>query len=201
MKRCPQAAAGLVSATRAEAAYPAAIRALALGATLTFMPSAHAGPPLLDFSRPEVVRDLRIVNDSVMGGASTSRLIQTGAGVRFEGEVSLENNGGFASFRGPVRVPAESAGLLAKVRGDGQRYKLILKLDDSTTTAQYQAAFIAPGEWQTLRFVPAGFAAVFRGRAVAAPAVRFVDVQSVGVMISDMQPGAFRLELSDIRAD
>jgi len=179
----------------------AAIRVLALGATVTFMPSAHAEPPLLDFSRPEVVRDLKVVNDSVMGGTSTSRLIETGAGVRFEGEVSLENNGGFASFRGPVRVPGESAGLLAKVRGDGQRYKLILKLDDSTSTAQYQAAFIAPREWETLRFVPADFAAVFRGRAVAAPAVRFVDVQYVGVLISDMQSGAFSLELSDIRVD
>lgn len=184
-----------------EAAYPAAIRALALAATLTFMPSAHAGPPLLDFSRPEVVREFRIVNDAVMGGVSTSKLSQTGAGVRFEGEVSLENNGGFASFRGPVRFPVESAGLLATVRGDGQRYKLILKLDDSTSTAQYQTVFVAPREWQTLRFVPPDFAAVFRGRAVAAPVVRLVDVQYFGALISDKQSGAFRLELRDVRAD
>ena len=174
---------------------------LAITATLTLMPSAHAGPPLLDFSRPEVVRDFRVVNDAVMGGVSTSRLGQTAAGMRFEGEVSLENNGGFASFRGPVRFPVESAGLLATVRGDGQRYKLILKLDDSTSTAQYQAAFVAPGEWQTLRFVPADFAAVFRGRAVAAPVVRFVDVQYVGILISDKQSGPFWLELRDIKAD
>lgn len=174
---------------------------LAITATLTLMPSAHAGPPLLDFSRPEVVRDFRVVNDAVMGGVSTSRLGQTAAGMRFEGEVSLENNGGFASFRGPVRFPVESAGLLATVRGDGQRYKLILKLDDSTSTAQFQAAFVAPGEWQTLRFVPADFAAVFRGRAVAAPVVRFVDVQYVGILISDKQSGPFWLELRDIKAD
>ena len=174
---------------------------LSLAATLTFMPSARAGPPLLDFSRPEVVREFRVVNDAVMGGVSTSRLGQTAAGMRFEGEVSLENNGGFASFRGPVRFPVESAGLLATVRGDGQRYKLILKIDDNTGTAQYQAAFVAPGEWQTLRFVAADFAAVFRGRAVAAPVVRFVDVQYVGVLISDKQSGAFRLELRDIEAE
>ena len=144
---------------------------------------------------------MRIVNDVVMGGASTSRLSQTDAGVRFEGEVSLENNGGFASFRGPVRIPAETAGLLATVRGDGQRYKLILKLDDSTSTAQYQAVFVAPREWQTLRFVPADFTAVFRDRAVTAPVLRFVDVQYFGALISDRQSGTFRLELRDIRAD
>lgn len=177
------------------------IRALALVTTLTFMPSAHAGTPLLDFSRPEVVRDFRIVNDDVMGGISTSRLSQTGTGLRFEGKVSLENNGGFASFRGPVRIPVESAGLLVTVRGDGQRYKLILKLDDSTSTAQYQAAFVAPREWQTLRFFPTDFTAVFRGRAVTAPVLRFVDVQYFGALISDRQSGAFSLELRDIRAE
>jgi len=165
------------------------------------MPPVHAGPPLVDFSRPEVVREFRIINDAVMGGISTSRLSPTAAGVRFEGEVSLENNGGFASLRGPVRFPVESAGLLATVRGDGQRYKLILKLDDSTGTAQYQAAFVAPREWQTLRFVPADFAPAFRGRAVAAPVVRFADVKYLGALISDQQAGAFWLELRDIKAD
>ena len=39
----------------------------------------------------------------------------------FEGAVSLENNGSFASVRGPLRIPAESAALLLKVRGDGKR--------------------------------------------------------------------------------
>ncbi len=133
------------------------------------MPPAHAGPPLLDFSSAEVVRAFRVINDGVMGGVSTSRLSSAAGAMRFEGEVSLENNGGFASFRGPVRFPAESAALLLTVRGDGQRYKLTLKLDDSPGTAQYQAAFVAPREWQTLRFEPADFAASFRGRAVAAP--------------------------------
>jgi hypothetical protein len=165
------------------------------------MPSVTAGPPLVDFSRPEIVREFRIINDAVMGGISTSRLSPTATGVRFEGDVSLENNGGFASFRGPVRFPVESAGLLATVRGDGQRYKLILKLDDRPSAAQYQAAFVAPREWQTLRFVPDDFAAVFRGRAVAAPLVRFIDVQYLGALISDKQSGAFWLELSDIKAE
>ena len=87
------------------------------------------------------------------------------------------------------------------MRGDGQRYKLTLKLDDSTGTAQYQAAFVAPPEWQTLRFNPADFAASFRGLAVVAPIVRLVEVQYVGLLISDKQSGAFRIELKDIRAE
>jgi monofunctional biosynthetic peptidoglycan transglycosylase len=165
------------------------------------MPSAHAGPPLLDFSSPEVVRAFRVINDGVMGGLSTSRLSPAAGAMLFEGDVSLENSGGFASFRGPVRFPAESAALLVTVRGDGQRYKLTLKLDNSTSTAQYQAAFVAPREWQTLRFKPTDFAASFRGRAVAAPIVRFADVQYFGLLISDKQSGAFRVELKDVKTE
>lgn len=119
----------------------------------------------------------------------------------FEGEVSLDNNGGFASMRGPVRFPAQSAALLVTVRGDGQRYKLTLKLDDSTSTPQYQAAFVAPREWQTLRFEAADFAASYRGRAIVAPIVRFVDVQYIGLLISDKQSGPFKIELKDVRAE
>lgn len=190
-----------VGYTRVEVAYPASFKAFTLAAILMLVPSVNAGAPLLDFSRSEVVRELRIVNDAVMGGISTSKLSQTDAGVRFAGDLSLENNGGFASFRGQVRIPVEPTMLLATVRGDGQRYKLTLKLDDSSKSAQYQAAFVAPREWQTLRFSPADFAAVFRGRSVAAPVLRFVDVQYLGVMISDRQLGAFWLELIDIKAE
>jgi len=53
--------------------YPGAFRAVAVAATLTLMPSAHAGPPQLDFSSPEVVRAFQVANDGVMGGVSTSR--------------------------------------------------------------------------------------------------------------------------------
>lgn len=181
--------------------YSGAIHAVALGATLTLMPFAHADPPLLDFSSSEAVQTFRVINDAVMGGVSTSRLSSTGRAMVFEGDVSLVNNGGFASLRGPVRFPAGSAALLLTMRGDGQRYKLTLKLDDSTGTAQYQAAFVAPREWQTLRFKPADFAASFRGRAVVAPIVRLVEVQYAGLLISDKQSGAFRIELKDIRAE
>lgn len=167
--------------------------------TLTLMPFTSAGPPLLDFSSPDVVRTFQVINDGVMGGLSTSRLNLASGSMSFEGEVSLENNGGFASFRGPVRFPADSNVLLLAMRGDGRRYKLTLKLNDDPRTAQYQAAFVAPQEWKTLRFRPADFQASFRGRAVAAPPVRFVDARYVGLLISDKQSGQFAIELREIR--
>ncbi|GAA4411999.1 CIA30 family protein [Quisquiliibacterium transsilvanicum] len=156
---------------------------------------------MLDFSDQSVAAEFRVINDGVMGGVSNSRLSQIDGALRFEGQVSLDNNGGFASFRGPLRVPAGAAALLVTLRGDGQRYKLTLKLDDSNATAQYQARFSAPREWTTLRFSPADFTASFRGRPVAAPPLDFGGVRSVGVLISDGQAGAFRVELRTLRAE
>jgi NADH dehydrogenase [ubiquinone] 1 alpha subcomplex assembly factor 1 len=162
------------------------------------MTSAFAGPPLLDFSSQDAVRAFQVINDGVMGGLSRSRLRPASGGLSFEGEVSLENNGGFASFRGPVRIPAGTTALLLTVRGDGRRYKLTLRLDDDTGSAQYQAAFVASPEWTTVRFQPADFQASFRGRAVAAPPVRFVDVRYMGLLISDRQSGPFTIELREL---
>jgi NADH dehydrogenase [ubiquinone] 1 alpha subcomplex assembly factor 1 len=186
---------------RHEASIVGAVDAFALGATLSPMQPAHAGSPLPDFTRPEVVRAFRIINDGVMGGVSASRLSPVAGAMLFEGEISLEKNGGFASFRGAVRLPAESAALLLTVRGDGQRYKLTLKLDESTGSAQYQATFVAQRAWRTLRFEPADFTASFRGRAVAAPMVRFADVRYFGLLISDRQSGPFKIELKEIGAE
>jgi monofunctional biosynthetic peptidoglycan transglycosylase len=156
---------------------------------------------MLDFSSPDVVRTFRVINDGIMGGLSRSILDPASGCLSFTGEVSLENNGGFASFRGPVRFPADAKALLLTVRGDGRRYKLTIKLDDDAGTAQYQAAFVASQEWKTLRFLPADFQASFRGRAVAALPVQFADVRYVGLLISDKQSGPFTIELKEIRTE
>ena len=99
---------------------------------------------------------------------------------------------------GPLRVAAGARALLLAVRGDGQVYKLSLKADDSNATGQYQASFTVPREWTSLRFVPTDFAASFRGRALAAPTIVLGEVQTVGLLITDKQVGAFRIEVRSI---
>jgi hypothetical protein len=160
------------------------------------------GPtPVIDFSDADTVRAFRVVNDGVMGGVSDSRLAMVDGALRFEGSVSLANGGGFASFRGPARLPAGASALSVTLRGDGQRYKLVLKRDDDGSTPQYQAPFVAPREWTSVRFAPADFSATFRGRPVAAPPLAFGEVRALGVLISDRQAGPFRLELGQVRAE
>ncbi len=77
-------------------------------------PSAGAAPPdgsdvvLVDLSNPGEVATWTTVNDPVMGGRSTSAVTFGNGGLVFSGTLSLENNGGFASARGPEDpIPGE----------------------------------------------------------------------------------------------
>ena len=58
---------------------------------------------LLNSSLMKTENQWRIVNDDVMGGLSSSKVIVKDDKITFSGNVSFENNGGFASLRSPVK--------------------------------------------------------------------------------------------------
>ena len=73
----------------------------------------------------------RAVNDGVMGGVSSGRMVATPDGLRFEGMLSLENNGGFASVRRLVNDDLSRADRVRiEVRGDGRSYQFRLRRGD-----------------------------------------------------------------------
>jgi hypothetical protein len=141
-----------------------------------------------------------------MGGVSVSRLWHDPAGhAVFEGTVSLERNGGFASVRSrplDLGIPGATAFLL-EARGDGKRYKLNLRTDDAFDGVNYQAAFQAPeGTWTLVRVPLSGFLPTFRGRRVpGAPPLDPARVRQAGLMIADGQAGSFALALRSIRVE
>jgi len=74
--------------------------------------------------------DWFVVNDTVMGGLSESRLVVGAHSVEFKGDVSLRNNGGFASVRTPFNLENKNAEQLSVVvKGDGKQYQLRLRVD------------------------------------------------------------------------
>lgn len=58
--------------------------------------------PLMDLREPRALDAWRPLHDGVMGGVSSGSAAATADGARFDGRLSLENNGGFASFRADV---------------------------------------------------------------------------------------------------
>jgi monofunctional biosynthetic peptidoglycan transglycosylase len=184
------------------------MRSLALVTCLTLIAGAGAMAEerkLYDFTDPEAAAGWVAVHDVVMGGLSSGGLEATEAGsMLFEGVVSLENNGGFASIRSKPGSHDLSAydGIVIRFRGDGKRYKLNLKSDSSFDGVMYRVPFeTVDGEWQELRFPFAEFRATFRGRFVPdAPPLDPARITTFGLLISDKQEGPFRMEISGIGA-
>jgi NADH dehydrogenase [ubiquinone] 1 alpha subcomplex assembly factor 1 len=164
--------------------------------------TTHADDPriLLDFVSGDDLSLFSAVGDAVMGGVSTGRLARGAAGTAvFEGEVSLDRGGGFASVRSRQRewdIRGATAFLL-RVRGDGKRYRFNVRTPGGPAAFRYEAAFEAPaGRWTEVRIPLASLSGKVFGRPV--PQARPPDpgrIQCLGFMISDRQAGPFRLEI------
>jgi monofunctional biosynthetic peptidoglycan transglycosylase len=146
-----------------------------------------------------------IVNDGVMGGISRSRLSLSGEGTAlFEGFLSLENNGGFASVRTrPERLPtAGTSRLVVRLRGDGREYQLRIRTSRAFDGVAYRWSFTAPaGEWAVLEAPYREFVPTFRGRILRdVPPIAPEKIRQLGLMIADKKEGPFRLEVDWIRA-
>jgi monofunctional biosynthetic peptidoglycan transglycosylase len=156
----------------------------------------------VDFSSVEELSYWYRVNDSVMGGLSQSNLRVVDNIAYFEGELSLKNNGGFASVRrvGPVTLKSGVTPILIEISGDGRSYQLRLRTNKGFDGVAYVATFSSSSDkWQTLAFNEKDFVAQFRGQIVSrAPALSFSDVRQIGFMLADKQPGSFQIAIKNI---
>lgn len=159
---------------------------------------------IFDFSDLEYVEAWTIVDDGVMGGLSRGNWYQEDDEFAvFEGDVSLENNGGFSSVRvgfRPVDV-SEFEGVALQVRGDGQKYAFGLR--DMVNRHDYRLPFettvSADGEWETIYIPFDDLVATWRGREL--PDADPLDtslLRGMTLIISDKQEGEFRLEIASI---
>ena len=156
---------------------------------------------IYDFSKPESVTYLIPVDDVVMGGVSRSELVYSGGFTRFQGNLSLDQGGGFASARSRIEECNLSRfeGLELRFRGDGKIYELRLQTD--ARDVFYTAEFEALEQWQTLHMPFDTFLPSYRGRPVEnALEINLNRVMTFGLMIANEQAGAFWLELSTLAA-
>lgn len=147
----------------------------------------------------------QVVNDTVMGGVSDSTFGLTDKSTAvFAGNVSLENNGGFASVRSaPKDLDLDgNEGVLLRVKGDGKAYKLSARQDALFDGTTYQATFpTRADEWVTLQVPFKYMVPTFRGVTLRnRPPLDASRIQSFGFLISDKQAGPFRLEVDWIVA-
>ena len=144
----------------------------------------------------------RIVNDGVMGGVSQANIYLSEVNnIIFTGNVSLENNGGFASIRRGFdgdQLKGLSTFLL-KVKGDGNIYKF--RMTTKGSYANYSADFkTIKGQWMDIKIPVENFKPYYFGRSIRAPKFKVHKVNSMSILISDKQEGNFSLEIEYIKA-
>lgn len=111
----------------------------------------------------------RGVSDQVMGGISKASIsLDTINGlrcIRLQGEVRLENNGGFVQAsldlapEGAVLDASEYTGVRLVVRGNGEDYSVHLRTPDSVRPWQsYRAHFKTTSDWKTIELPFKSFA-------------------------------------------
>lgn len=155
------------------------------------------------FSSSTSVQNWISIGDRVMGGVSYGRLRFDDQGFAvFEGTVSFDHGGGFASVRHsdlPLGTP-DTVGYGLRVRGDGKRYKFNLGVQSDFDAVQYQAGFTTiANSWIDVELPLSSFEARLRGRPVAGqPALAPDEVCQVGLMISERQQGPFELDVQRI---
>ena len=180
------------------------LRLPALLLALTVMHARAEDPRMMfDFRTGTAAGSWEIVNDTVMGGVSTSEFALTNGVAVFRGRLSLDNQGGFASVRTGVRPVSgmEDAVFLIRVRGDGRRYRFTARTRSAWDAPLYQCGFESgDGEWRDLRLPVRDFQPSFRGRPLPGePPLDLSRLTSVGFLVADRQAGPFRLEIESIR--
>ena len=160
--------------------------------------------PLFDFARPDAAQQWQAVNDGVMGGVSDGRFRMTAdRTMEFFGRLSLENNGGFASVRTKPTNFNIHAGdtLVVRVKGDGREYVLNLYTKSRQMAFSYRTALpTAKNEWTEVavpleEFIPTSFGNRVQGMGPVEPN----QINSLGFMLSDKQPGPFNLEIDWVK--
>jgi monofunctional biosynthetic peptidoglycan transglycosylase len=159
---------------------------------------------MFDF-REDSTSDWIIVNDGVMGGLSQSEFTGSGEGyATFQGTMSLENNGGFASVRAlvPSVLPSATTTVTLRVRGDGRTYQVRFRTDRRFDGIAYMAEFsTVVGEWLTIELPISEFRPTFRGWTPPdAPPLVPGEIRQVGLMVADKKAGPFRLDVQSITA-
>lgn len=146
----------------------------------------------------------RIVNDGVMGGLSSSKILLNDNGkIFFSGTVSLKNNGGFASLRSPIKDYnfENYSGIEIRIKGDGKIYSVSMKETSYFTGSFYTANFqTIKNEWVTLKIPFDKFSLYYFGRKVQTNSkIPLNKIKEISLLIGEKQEGAFNTEIDFIK--
>lgn len=157
----------------------------------------------IDFGQETLTEKWMIVNDDVMGGRSTSEARLTEDAVRFTGNVSLENNGGFASMRGPWQQMdlSKYSEVSLRFKGTSREFALTMDTSQAWYKPNYKQMFVpSEEEWTEITIPLKEFKEYSVGRATGKyiSEENLENIIRLGIILFDKQSGPFELELDYI---
>ena len=173
---------------------------------------------LFDFSNSsiEIKNVWGAIDDVVMGGVSQSNIQLSSGKAIFFGNVSTANSGGFASVRTKNFDPSFNLsgyeGVEIRVKGDGKRYKFLLRTETNWDGIAYSYSFDTEVDtWINVKIPLTELTPVFRAKSVKdAPQIDVNKICSLQLMLSKFEydgelnakfsAGAFSLEVETIKA-
>lgn len=142
-----------------------------------------------------------IQDDRVMGGVSRGRIAVTDDGhLRFWGNVSLDNNGGFSSALSGYDTTydvSENNSFQLRVKGDGNNYTFRVKRARYERHS-YAYTFPTTGEWETITIPFGRLTPTFRGYTPNLPAYAGEPINQLRILIGNKRPESFELLVDKI---
>ncbi|AGC77441.1 complex I intermediate-associated protein 30 (CIA30) [Nonlabens dokdonensis] len=157
---------------------------------------------LFDFNSDTELDNWKPINDTVMGGVSSSSFTINDEGhACFSGEVSLENNGGFASVRYecPDQKLGDATKAVLRVKGDGNEYQLRFK-ENSSDGHSYIIPFSTTGEWETVELELDEMTASFRGSQLNMDNFHHMFIDELSLFIGNKE-ASFKLLIDKIHVE
>ena len=156
----------------------------------------------IDFGS-SMVEPWRAINDGVMGGLSEGEIAWKDTVMLWSGQTSLENNGGFASIRGPWEhhdLRAMNRAII-RCRGNGGPFKMTLETSQRWWMPYAYTSFNPNDDWQDVVIDVEDFSwsqAQMGDLRNVAPSQELGDVLRIGLMKYDGTAQPFELEVASI---
>ncbi|MEM1319562.1 MAG: CIA30 family protein [Bacteroidota bacterium] len=158
----------------------------------------------IDFGQSKDGQNWNVINDGVMGGLSQGQAQLSENGLLFKGKVSLANNGGFASFKGPFEPTdlSDFETVKIRLRSTGCQFAMTLEMYERF----YYPYFKHPlqtsgsGEWEILELKLSDFKAYQMGRLVGTKLTdkEKKEIIRLGVITNEKREIPFELEIDYI---
>lgn len=155
---------------------------------------------IFEFNKTANIKDWVVVNDGVMGGISAGSFSLSSDGFgTFQGNVSLENNGGFSSVQykcNAVEVN-DTEEIILKLKGDGKTYQIRVK-NHLSDAHSYITAFKTSGKWEEIRVRLKAMSPKFRGKTLDLPNFSSKSIEQLSFLIGNKKAENFKLLIDKI---